>query len=92
MKTVVTMNPQGRLTVPIAARQALRIEGETLFELEATENELILRPAEAIPREDLWAYTPEHLERVKRARQGPREHDRQLSKEELEELLFGSSE
>ncbi len=67
MKTVVSMNAQGRLTVPIEARKALHIEGETPFELEITEHELILRPALVIPREDAWAYTPEHLEQIEQA-------------------------
>ena len=64
MKTVVSMNAQGRLTVPAEARKALHIEGETPFEMEITEHELILRPALVIPREDAWAYTPEHLAQI----------------------------
>lgn len=67
MKTVISMNAQGRLTVPAEARKALHVEGETPFELEVTEHEIILRPALVIPREDAWAYTPEHLEQVERA-------------------------
>jgi bifunctional DNA-binding transcriptional regulator/antitoxin component of YhaV-PrlF toxin-antitoxin module len=69
MKTVVTMGPDGRVTVPAAARKALRVAGETQFELEVSENELVLRPALVIPREDAWAYAPEHLASVARARQ-----------------------
>jgi bifunctional DNA-binding transcriptional regulator/antitoxin component of YhaV-PrlF toxin-antitoxin module len=64
MKTVVSMNAQGRLTVPAEARKALHVEGETPFEMEVTEHELILRPALVIPREDAWAYTPEHLAQI----------------------------
>ena len=73
MKTVVSMNSQGRLTVPAAAREALRIQGPTQFELEVTEDALILRPALVIPRDDAWAYTQEHLRRVEQARTAARE-------------------
>lgn len=67
MKTVVSMNKQGRITVPVSARKALRVEGEAQFEMEVVDDALILRPAFVIPREDAWAYTPEHLESVRRA-------------------------
>jgi len=67
MKTVVSMNAQGRLTVPAEARRALHVEGETPFEIEVTEHEIILRPALVIPREDAWAYTPEHLAQIEQA-------------------------
>jgi len=73
MKTLVTMSPDGRVTVPAAARKALRVAGETQVELEVRENEMILRPALVIPREDAWAYTPENLARIAHARQQVRE-------------------
>ena len=61
------MNAQGRLTVPAEARKALHVEGETPFELEVTEHEIILRPALVVPREDVWAYTPEHLAQIEKS-------------------------
>jgi len=67
MKTIVSMNAQGRLTVPAEARKALHVEGETPFEIEVTEHEIILRPALVIPRDDAWAYTPEHLAQIEQA-------------------------
>lgn len=67
MKTFVTMSPTGRLTVPAAAREALRVAGEAQFEVEVTEHEMILRPVVMIPREDAWAYTPEHMASLARA-------------------------
>jgi bifunctional DNA-binding transcriptional regulator/antitoxin component of YhaV-PrlF toxin-antitoxin module len=88
VKTTVSMNNQGRLTVPAAARQALRLEGPTQFELEVTDDALILRPAIVIPREDAWAYTPEHLRRVERARQEAREgRTRELGEADLDRLM-----
>src|SRR5207248_5986276 len=67
-KLIAVMTAQGRLTLPAAARRALQLEGETQFEVEIEGGSLRLRPVVAVPREDLWAYTPEHLERVARAR------------------------
>ncbi len=72
MKTFVSMSATGRLTVPSAAREVLRVEGETRFEVEVTEHEMIFRPAVTIPREDAWAYTPEHTARLARALQQAR--------------------
>jgi bifunctional DNA-binding transcriptional regulator/antitoxin component of YhaV-PrlF toxin-antitoxin module len=65
-KLYVSMDRQGRLTVPVAVRQALKVAGPAQFELEVKGDRLILRRFE-IPAEDAWAYTPEHIQRVKRA-------------------------
>lgn len=73
MKMVVTMNVQGRVTLPAAAREMLHVSGETQFELEVTEHELVMRPALVIPREDAWAYTPENLASIARGRRQLRE-------------------
>ncbi len=84
MKTVITMNNQGRLTLPAAARQALHLEGPAQFELEISGDALILRPAVVIPREDAWAYTPEHLRRVARSMADVQEgRTRRLSEDDL---------
>lgn len=81
------MNAQGRLTVPAVAREVLRLNGPTEFELEVTAHEIILRPAIVIPREDAWAYTAEHLSRIETARGDVREgRTRLLSENELKKL------
>lgn len=81
------MNSQGRLTVPAAARLALQVKGATQFELEVTEAALILHRI-VIPEEDAWAYGPEHVRDVKRARRDAQEgRVRSLSKGELEQLV-----
>src|SRR5687767_5546259 len=67
LKTLVSMNAQGRITVPSDARELLQVGADTQFELEVTEHEMILRPALVIRREDAWAYTPEHVASVGRA-------------------------
>lgn len=63
-----TMSPTGRLTMPVEARRALQLEGEADFEWEVIEGKIVFTPSVLIPREDAWAYTPEHLQRVARAR------------------------
>lgn len=65
--TAVGMNAQGRLTVPAEARKALGLVGEAQFEAEIRDDGLLLRPAVLVPREDAWAYTPEHRARLARA-------------------------
>lgn len=61
------MNAQGRLTVPADARKALGLDGETQFQAEVRDGALLLRPAVLVPREDSWAYTPEHRALLARA-------------------------
>jgi AbrB family looped-hinge helix DNA binding protein len=69
LKILVSMNAQGRITVPADARELLHVGPDTQFEMEVNEHEMILRPAVVIRREDAWAYTPEHLASVRRALQ-----------------------
>jgi bifunctional DNA-binding transcriptional regulator/antitoxin component of YhaV-PrlF toxin-antitoxin module len=92
VKTTITMDAKGTLTVPEEARQALAIDGAVFMDLEVVDGSLVLRPGEAVPEEDLWAYTPEHIARVKRALQSPRDQDLRLTPEELERLAFGPRE
>jgi AbrB family looped-hinge helix DNA binding protein len=67
LKTLVTMNAQGRITVPADARELLRVGADSQFELEVTEHEMILRPATVVRRDDAWAYAPAHLASISRA-------------------------
>lgn len=67
MLTVIS-NKEGRVTIPAEARMALHIEGEMHWTVEIVDGALILRPAVVIPRDDAWAYTPEHAAMVERAR------------------------
>ncbi len=81
------MNAEGRLTVPSAIRKELGIEGEAPLEVEAVEGVIVLRPAVLVPREDAWAYTPEHRALLRRARDDARSGKvRNLSEIELERL------
>jgi AbrB family looped-hinge helix DNA binding protein len=59
MKTV-TVSGSGRLTLPAEVRRELGLEGETELEVvvDVESDEIILRPAVVLRREDAWAYTP----------------------------------
>jgi len=71
MATTVTVNRQGRITPPSSIRKERHIEEETMLEVEVRDGGILLRPAVIIPREDAWAYTPEHRAAVERARRSP---------------------
>lgn len=85
MKTV-TVNDQGRLTLPVESRRALGIVGGTELELEvdAERDLLTLRPVLVLRREDAWAYTPAHRELLRQAHADSRHGRlRRLSEDEL---------
>lgn len=69
MALTVTSNKEGRLTIPAEARAALCVEGETHWTIDIDEVALVRRSATVVPREDAWAYTPEHAAKIKRARE-----------------------
>lgn len=84
---LVSMNSSGRITLPASARRRLGLEGEAQFEVEVSGEAIILRPAVVLPREDAWAYTPEHRRLLARAHADSREgRVRELSEDELAEL------
>lgn len=64
----VVMMAEGNLTIPADVRQAPRLAGGPPFEIEACDGVLELCPIDIISDKDLWAYRPEHLHRVERAR------------------------
>lgn len=85
--TAVSMNAQGRLTVPADARKALGLDGEAQFQAEIRDGGLLLRPAVLVPREDAWAYTSEHRALLARARDDSASgRVRGLDEEQLHEL------
>ncbi|HEY8293190.1 MAG TPA: AbrB/MazE/SpoVT family DNA-binding domain-containing protein [Thermomicrobiales bacterium] len=68
MATTVTVNRQGRITLPSSIRKELNIEEDAMLEVEVRDGGIFLQPAFVIPREDAWAYTPEHRAAIGRAR------------------------
>lgn len=84
MSHIITVTEKGRLTLPVGVRRALHIEEETRLQVDVEGDRIVLRPVAMIPREDVWAYTPEHRARVERAMNDP---GFTVTKEELEELI-----
>ena len=61
------MSSSGRLTIPMGARRALGIAGETDFEVEVVADGIVLRPSTNQTDDDTWAYTPRHRKLIRRA-------------------------
>ncbi|MCL4434979.1 MAG: AbrB/MazE/SpoVT family DNA-binding domain-containing protein [Actinobacteria bacterium] len=88
MRTI-TLNENGRITLPAPIRHALGLEGESelTVEVDTDQDAIILRPAVVLRREDAWAYTPEHralLERAHGDSRAGRVHN--LSEDDLRSL------
>jgi antitoxin component of MazEF toxin-antitoxin module len=59
--------PDGHLDLPAEILDRLRIEGGWQCVVEVENDTITVRPAIAVPDEDLWAYTPENLAAVEAA-------------------------
>src|SRR5438128_5547240 len=66
-RTVVAVDRQGRITLPVDVRRRLRIGEGTQLELKTESNTIRLRRASTIPGEDRWAYTPAAIASLRRA-------------------------
>ena len=89
MCSASSVSGSGRLALPAEVRRALGLEGEAELEVgvDAREEEVILRPAVVLRREDACAYTPAHRDLLLRAHADSREgRVRQASEDELDEL------
>lgn len=87
MALTAVSNKDGRITIPAEVRSALHIEGETHWTVEVADGAVILRPAMVIPRDDAWAYTPEHAAMVERAHEDARAgHEIAVSGAELSRI------
>ena len=85
--TIVHMNATGRVTIPAGLRHVLGVEGEGDFAIEVENGAVVLRPVLVLPREDAWAYTPEHRSLLERAHADSREgRVRELNEEDLSRL------
>ena len=86
----VESNEQGRITIPARVREILHVEGKAHWQMEVRDDEVILRPAVIVPREDAWAHTPEHLALVESALADLRAgRTRTLSPAELDAAIEG---
>ena len=89
------MSETGRITLPAAVRKLMRLEPNQELEIEVSEDgdELLLRPMVSIPREDAWAYTPEHREVIRRPREDiAAGRVRRMSEEEISALMDSPQE
>ncbi len=66
-RPLVTVNKQGRITLPIDTRRRLGLHEGRQLEVVVDGGEIRLRPATVVPAEDAWAYTPEALRSLRRA-------------------------
>jgi AbrB family looped-hinge helix DNA binding protein len=84
---MVVVDAQGRMTLPESVRRELGIEGESTLAVAVEDGRMVVRPEPAIPPEDAWAYTPEFIERSKKARaQSAAGEVLQLTESELRKL------
>lgn len=67
VRTLVAVNKQGRVTLPVDVRRRLGISEGTQLEVKVEDDAVRLRPADVIPAEDRWAYTPAAIASLKRA-------------------------
>jgi len=88
MAVVVSLGKSGRVTLPAPARRALGLtEGSELL-VEVADGVLTMRPAVVLTREDAWAYTSDHRERLAQARREvDAGHVYRVSEEHLKELF-----
>ena len=85
----IVISKTGQVTLPIEARRCLGLEGgaELEVEVDVANDAIILRPAFDVPREDRWAYTPEHRRLLSQARRDTQEgRVYRLSESELAQL------
>ncbi len=66
-RSVVTVNRQGRITLPVDARRRLGLDEGRQLSVSVDEDGIRLRPVSTIPQEDAWLYTRENLESIRRA-------------------------
>ena len=85
--TYAMLWPDGHLDLPPEMLADLGIEGGWQCTVEVSGDTIIVRCAVAIPDEDLWAYTPEHLAAVREALAEDPATLKQLSRSELERII-----
>jgi AbrB family looped-hinge helix DNA binding protein len=66
-RSIVAVNRQGRLTLPVEIRRRLGIGEGAQLEVRVSGSAVELRPTTIIAAEDRWAYTPKALASIKRA-------------------------
>ena len=57
VRSIVSMNPTGRVTLPADTRRALGLEGESLFEVEIRGGAIVLKPVAVVPLDQARSLT-----------------------------------
>jgi hypothetical protein len=86
-ETYAMLWPDGRLDLSMEVLDRLELEGGWQCTVEIVGDAIIVRPVIAVPDEDLWAYTPEHLDEVRQALAEPPEEALRLSPRDLRDLI-----
>lgn len=91
MVAEIMSNEEGRLTIPVAVRAALHVEGAAQWTAEVVDGALVLRPAVLAPRADAFLYTPEERAKREQAREQARAGRSygNVRPEDLEDLMAG---
>lgn len=63
----MAVNAQGRVTLPADVRRKLQLGEGSQLEVAVESGRIKLTPAQIIPAEDAWAYTPESRAGIRRA-------------------------
>lgn len=66
-RSTVTVNAQGRITLPADARRSLGLSDGAQLEVRVEDNEIRLRPARVVVAEDAWAYAADSIASIKRS-------------------------
>ena len=60
MRSIVSMNPAGRVTVPAEVRRELGLGEEAFFEVQVQKGAIVLRPVAVVPLDEAKGYSGNH--------------------------------
>ena len=60
VRSIVSMNPAGRVTVPAEVRRELGLGDEAIFEVQVQRGAIVLRPVAVVPLEQAKSHLSNH--------------------------------
>lgn len=60
VRSIVSMNPTGRVTVPAEVRRELGLGDEAFFEVQVQKGAIVLRPVAVVPLEQARTHQANH--------------------------------
>lgn len=60
VRSIVSMNPAGRVTVPAEVRRELGLGEEAFFEVQVQKGAILLRPVAVVPLDQAKGYSGNH--------------------------------